>query len=381
MIIAILEYITTYLDRINKALGFSLEFNYKFEDKGKFPIYIKDKDIIIVPEFFQHEKLSDEHRKMMITFVYSAVYLCSKQHPTVISPECLAKGICDALGEKYIPLYILEKALREIRISLYDDVKYASLFDVNDILRSDTWTRYGVVDIKKEHGKIYVSVESYSDTDKPKTQMKIFEESELYDLCMHSNDYTNSKVDLRKNLIILSAPSGTGKTTVYNLLKQRMPEIRKAVTVTTRTPRTGEINGEDYYFCSKEEFEKREKNGEFVEYNLYDNGYYATPFDEINKNPDTTPLFLIVDTNGMENIMRTYPFSTSIFLSPSSIVELEKRIRARGANTEDEIERRVTQAKCEMLRSKYYDNLIKNIDLNRCVEEIAQIVERVKEYV
>lgn len=334
-----IDFVKRYIEKINNTLGFSIEFNYKFDDKVKFPVYINDKDIVIVPEFFQHDKLPYEYRKMMIVFLYSIEFLCSKQHPSLVSPECLAKGICDALDEKYIPMNTVEKVLREVRMSLYNDAN------------------------------------------NPDAQTKSFSETKLCDLCMHSKDYKDYKVDLRKNLIILSAPSGAGKTTVYNLLKQRMPEIRKAVTVTTRTPRAGEINGEDYYFYSKEEFENREKNGEFVEFNLYDNGYYATPFDEINKHPVTTPVFLIVDTNGMSNVMNTYPLSTSIFLSPPSIEELEKRIRERGANTEDEIDRRVAQAKGEMQRSEFYDYLTVNRDLNICVDEIAQIVEDVKTYI
>lgn len=148
-------------------------------------------------------------------------------------------------------------------------------------------------------------------------------------------------MDLRKNIFILSAPSGTGKNTVFNSLRQRVPEIEKVITATTRKLRANEKDGIDYYFYTLEKFEKRSSRNEFVEQNLYDNGYYATPFEVIHKHSLTTPLFLIIDTRGMRNVMRKFPLSTSIFLMLPSVEDLERRVRNRGDNTPEEIQSRI----------------------------------------
>lgn len=181
-------------------------------------------------------------------------------------------------------------------------------------------------------------------------------------------------LDYRKNLFILSAPSATGKNTVYGLLKDMLSKVERGITVTTRKPRNNEVDGVDYYFISTELFEEKSDKGEFVERNYYDEGFYATPLSEIERYPETVPLFLIVDTNGMKQIKRKYPCVTSIFLMPPSIEELERRIRTRGDNTSQEIERRIKRAKTEIENSSEYDHVIVNDKIETCVNSIASIV-------
>lgn len=183
-------------------------------------------------------------------------------------------------------------------------------------------------------------------------------------------------VDLRKNLVLFSAPSATGKNTVYNALKERLPKLERAITVTTRQPRHNEIDGVDYYFLTEEEFKEEEANGGFVESNFYDNHYYATPYAEIERHGTTTPLFLIVDTKGMQNILKHYPLSVSIFLKPPSLGELEKRIRSRGDNTSEEIKRRISEAKQELEKTDQYEYVVVNEDLEECVDKIVRILRK-----
>lgn len=127
MIVSTVEYVTDYIEKINQALGLSTEFKYIIEDKGKYPLRRKADDIVLVPDFFNHDDLTDPQRKMIIALFYSVLYLgrTRKVHP--VAPELLAKGICDALGEEYIPFYKIEETLRSIRISLYEEPEYASL--------------------------------------------------------------------------------------------------------------------------------------------------------------------------------------------------------------------------------------------------------------
>lgn len=380
MIVTTVEYVADYIEKINKALGLSMKFKYIIEDKGKYPLRRKADDIVIVPKFFNHGCLTDSQRKMMIALFYSVLYLgrTRKVHP--VDPEHLAKGICDALGEEYIPFYKIEETLRSIRIGLYDEPEYASFFSVDDEVRVSCCSRYRVVDVKKEKGNVFITAEPIGYKAKFSKEPQIFEEAELFEMYTYHEDYSDFSVDLRKNLIVLSAPSAAGKNTIYNALKLRMPEIERAITATTRQPRAVEVDSVDYYFYSKEEFEEKKENRFFVEYNEYDNNYYGTPYSEIERYSSSTPLFLIVDTHGMMSIMRKYPLSTSVFLAPPSMEELERRIRERGDNTPEEIKRRIDEANREMQLSGRYDYVVKNIRVEECVDELENILrERLQE--
>lgn len=186
-------------------------------------------------------------------------------------------------------------------------------------------------------------------------------------------DQSNA-IDYRKNLIILSAPSATGKNTVFNAVKTIKPDVERVITVTTRAPKKNEKDGVDYYFLTDAVFRQKEKNGEFVESNRYDDGYYATPYSEINRYPETTLLFLIVDINGMKAVKDKYPFSKSIFLMPPSIEELKSRISSRGDNTPEEIENRIGMAVLEINESKNYDFVVANNDVVTAAKEIVKII-------
>lgn len=179
---------------------------------------------------------------------------------------------------------------------------------------------------------------------------------------------------LGKNLFILSAPSATGKNTVYEAVKKRMPEVERAITATTRPPRSNEKHGVDYYYLTEAEFQEKKERGEFVEHNLYDNGYYATLCSELEKHPQTTPVFIILDINGRKNVVGRYPLATSIFLKPPSIEELRRRFSSRGENTPEEIENRINMALAEIEASKDYDYVIVNNDVDTVAKEIVDIV-------
>lgn len=179
----------------------------------------------------------------------------------------------------------------------------------------------------------------------------------------------------RKNLIILSAPSATGKNTVYNAVKKLMPDVQRAITATTRAPRKNEINGVDYYFMTDAEFQRKNKCGEFVESDYYDGEYYATPYSEIFRYPVTTTLFLIINTNGMKSVKKKYPFSKSIFLMPPSIEELNRRIQLRGDNTPEDAENRISIASVEISEAQQYDYVIVNDDVEVVAKEIVKIIQ------
>lgn len=299
-----IERISKFFDRINDELGLSVEFTYEIKKQGKYPISQRDGKLVIIPDFFNHKSISDEQRKMMMILCYSVICLFRGRKVLPVNPEILARGICNIIGEKYIPEYELEAAIRPIRMTLYDDVQYASRFDIGDELRVDIATRYRVIDIYRSGVSISVVVEPIGYCAKFNKETKTFDEKELFEQCCHFDDFTEHEVDLRQNLFILSAPSATGKNTVFNAVQEMLPEVKRAITATTRSPRRNEFNGVDYHFMSQDEFDKRSFNGEFAEQNHFDSGYYATPISEIEKHPKTTPVFLIIDTHGMNRILR-----------------------------------------------------------------------------
>ncbi len=180
-----------------------------------------------------------------------------------------------------------------------------------------------------------------------------------------------------KNLFIISAPSATGKNSVFNAIKEILPESQRIITCTTRAPREGEVNGKDYYFLTQIQFEFKKLHDYFIEYNTYTNTRYGTLRSEIENHQDgQEPVFLIIDTHGKENVVEQYPQATSIFIKPPSFEELERRIRGRGQNSEKEIALRLEQAKSELLKASAYDYIVVNNEIKQCAQEIVKIVKK-----
>ncbi len=179
-----------------------------------------------------------------------------------------------------------------------------------------------------------------------------------------------------ERLIVLSAPSGTGKNTVFDALQTRMPSVRRAITATTRAPRDGERDGVDYYFLSKEAFLRKAATGELAEQNAYADRYYGTPNSELlSKNGEA--VVLIIDVNGKDAIKRSYPLATTVFLMPPSMEELTRRIIGRDQNSPDDIARRLAIAEEEMAKAPSFDHVLINDDVERCAAALAQVIEAV----
>jgi guanylate kinase len=179
--------------------------------------------------------------------------------------------------------------------------------------------------------------------------------------------------------IIISAPSGTGKTTTCKRLIQEMPDLRIAISHTTRKIRDGEIDGVDYFFVSKKEFETKKDNKGFLEWAQVHTEYYGTSFESIEKpQQEGLDILLELDVQGVDSLRNMKFKGAYILILPPSIEEITKRLRKRGTETEESIERRVNTGKEEIKKYKEYDYVITNFDVEETVKSILAIVHAEK---
>lgn len=178
-------------------------------------------------------------------------------------------------------------------------------------------------------------------------------------------------------LVILSAPSGCGKDTVFKALCKRRNDIVESVSATTRAPRDGEVDGVNYYFKTVGEFEKMIANNGLLEYAKYNNCYYGTPVDGVQSAVDAGKVcFLIIEVQGAQSIMKMCPDAVSIFLLPPSMEVLEHRLRKRETNSPDDIKNRIDIAESEIKIAPLYKYNVVNDSLEDAVDEINEIINK-----
>lgn len=172
-------------------------------------------------------------------------------------------------------------------------------------------------------------------------------------------------------LIVLTGPSGVGKGTLMQALLQRHPELYYSVSMTTRSPRSGEINGKNYYFISRNKFEQLVAQGEFLEWAEFAGNYYGTPRGAVLDHIRSGKLIVLeIELEGARQIRATFPSALSIFVLPPSFTELEKRIRGRAQDSEDAIARRLHRAQEEIQAANEFDLQIVNDDFETAVNDI-----------
>lgn len=182
---------------------------------------------------------------------------------------------------------------------------------------------------------------------------------------------------MRKGLLILiSGPSGTGKGTVCDLLRQKHPEISYSISATTRQPRPGEQDGVNYYFYTKEKFREMIDQGQLLEWAEVYGNFYGTPkqkvLDRLEAGED---ILLEIDTQGALNVMKVMPEGLFIFLLPPSLEELAARLQGRGTETEESLHRRLGAAVDEIKLATKYRYVVVNDKVEDAQETIANIIE------
>lgn len=191
----------------------------------------------------------------------------------------------------------------------------------------------------------------------------------------HSADLT---ADPNFKIVVLSGPSGVGKTTIVHRLLAATPvPLRLSVSATTRPPRPNEIDGRDYHFLSHEEFRRRLDGGEFLEWaEVHKSGhFYGTLWSELQRAKESGAWALLeIDVEGARNVMERYPSAITIFLKTPSVDEYERRLRARGTESEEVLQRRLKTAREELEFVHLYRHQIVNDDLDQAVSDIVGIL-------
>jgi len=182
-------------------------------------------------------------------------------------------------------------------------------------------------------------------------------------------------VTARGILVVLSGPSGVGKTVVSKGLQKKSGFVR-AITATTRAPRAGEKDGVDYHFLDRERFEKRIEDGGFLEHAEVHGNLYGSPRDGIERQlEESRAVLLLIDVQGAEKLRQDEVDALQIFLEPPGVEELRRRIESRGDETEEAIALRLRNALSELEQKERYDRCVVNDVLVETIEMVSEIIE------
>ena len=176
-------------------------------------------------------------------------------------------------------------------------------------------------------------------------------------------------------LIVVTGPSGVGKGTLLRSLIQRHPELYFSISATTRQPRPGEIEGQHYYFVTRDKFEQMVAADELLEWAEYAGNCYGTPRRQVQQQIQQGRIVILeIEVVGARKINQTFPTALRIFILPPSLAELERRIRDRGQDTEEAIARRLTQAQAEINAADEFDVQMVNDDLKTALFRLESII-------
>ena len=183
--------------------------------------------------------------------------------------------------------------------------------------------------------------------------------------------------DQPTRLTVLSGPAGVGKSSVVAKLRERAPQIWYSVSATTRPMRPGEVEGESYFFVTAEEFEALAERGELLESATYAGNRYGTPRGPVAaKLAAGIPVLLEIELQGARQVRAIDPDALMVFLAPPSWEELERRLRGRGTEPSEVIERRLEQAKVELAAEDEFDEVIVNTSVEAAAAQLAALITR-----
>ena len=175
-------------------------------------------------------------------------------------------------------------------------------------------------------------------------------------------------------LYVISGASGVGNSTVLKRVMEERKDLTFSVSATTRAPRPGEVDGESYYFVTKEQFEAMIARGEFLEYDAHMDNYYGTPIAQAEEKMKKGDVILDIEPNGAFNVRKAMPDAVLIFIAPPSMEELHQRLTGRGDTSEEQMKLRMERSAWEMEQSAYYDYIVVNDQVETCADNILKIM-------
>lgn len=180
-------------------------------------------------------------------------------------------------------------------------------------------------------------------------------------------------------IVSISGPSGVGKGTILGEVRKIFPDAKQSISVTTRSPRGAEQDGVEYYFRTKEQFESMIENGEILEYDQYVGNYYGTPLTPLlEATQNGHDVLLDITIAGTLALEEKYSDAVSIFILPKSFEQLEARLRGRGTETDELVQKRMAAAREEVLFADKFDYVVVNDSLDEAVDNIVSIIKAEK---
>jgi guanylate kinase len=198
----------------------------------------------------------------------------------------------------------------------------------------------------------------------------------------HSPEYASSTIQEKRpvrsktgRIFIISAPSGAGKTTLCNEILKKFPDMRYSISHTTRKPRTGELDGVDYFFITAAEFKHNIEKKTWAEWAQVHDHFYGTSAQFIDRQlSEGKDILLDIDVNGARQILGRYPDSVTIFIMPPTFETLAQRLRSRGTDSDDIIDKRLKNAKTEIAQKNFYKYIVINDSLPEAIEMLSAII-------
>ncbi len=183
---------------------------------------------------------------------------------------------------------------------------------------------------------------------------------------------------MRNVLVVLSGPSGVGKGTIAKQLVKKNKDIKLSISCTTRLPREGEVDGREYFFITKDQFDKKIKDNGFLEYSNHFENFYGTPKDFVTESLKANDVLLEIDVNGGLEVKKSFNDAVLIMVAPPTLDELKKRLISRGSESEEKINMRMQRITYELDKSKMYDYIVVNDDLEDAISKVEKIIEKEK---
>jgi guanylate kinase len=176
-------------------------------------------------------------------------------------------------------------------------------------------------------------------------------------------------------VFVITGPSGVGKGTLIRKLLQRMPGLELSVSATTRSPREGELDGREYHFLGRQEFDRRAQEGDFLEHATYSGNRYGTLRSELERRVEAgASVVLEIEVQGARQVRAAMPESVLVFIAPPTPASLRERLAARGTDSADQIDERLRTAELELAAQEEFQHVVVNDEVDRAASELEGIV-------